>query len=114
MDPAAFEANISSQDSGKLKVSSNSLGEKGGDPSPTFVLSEGNKSPTLFHNQEWDKELEASGKEWPLTMIENTSKGKESIEPLAVDFSFFRRPCNDYSVEEVWDGENLNSEIVSK
>jgi len=83
-------------------------------PSPTFVLSEGNKSPILFYNQEWDKELEASSKEWPLTMIENTSKGKESIEPLAVDFSFFRRPCTDYSVEEVWDGENLNTEIVSK
>jgi len=79
------------------------------------MLSEGNKSPVLFHNQgEWDKEVEASIKKWPLALIENTSRGKESFEPLAVDFSFFQRPCIEYSVEEVWDGENLNSEIVSR
>jgi len=47
-------------------------------------------------------------------MLENTSKGKESYESLAVYFSFFHRPCIDFSVEEVWDGENLNTEIVSE
>uniref|UniRef100_A0A7C8ZC57 Uncharacterized protein n=1 Tax=Opuntia streptacantha TaxID=393608 RepID=A0A7C8ZC57_OPUST len=36
------------------------------------------------------------------------------IEPLAVDYSFFQRPNKAFTVEEVWDGENLNSELVSK
>jgi len=49
-----------------------------------------------------------------LALRENTSKGKEPFEPLAVDFSFFQRPCSDFSVNEVWDGETLNTEIVSK
>jgi len=115
LDPAAFEANLSSQDPGNLKVSSIQVGEKVGDLSTTFILSEGNKSLVLPHNQgEWDKEMETSVKRWPVTMGEDITKGKESVEPLAVDFSFFQKPCTNYSVEEVWDGENLNSEIVSK
>jgi len=85
-----------------------------GDPSPTSFPLEGNKSSVLFHNLgELDKEVKGSAKEWSLAMLENTSKGKESYEP-AVDFSFFQRPCTNFSVEEVWDGENLNTEILSK
>ena len=114
MDPAAFEANLCSQDPGNHIVFRNQPGEKLCDPSP-YMLTEGIKSPVLFHNQgERDKEVEASVREWPLALMENTPKGKESYEPLAVDFSFFQRPCTDFSVEEVWDGKNLNTEIVSK
>jgi len=68
-----------------------------------------------FHNQGvWDKRQEAPVKTWPLAMIGNTSRGEESLDPLAVDYSFFQRPSNAYLVEEVWDGENLNLEIVFK
>ena len=53
----------------------------------------------------WDKRQDASVKEWPLAMIGNTLRGKESLDPLAVDYSFFQRPSNAGLVEEVWDGE---------
>jgi len=33
---------------------------------------------------------------------------------LAVDYSCFHSPSNSYSVEDVWDGKNVNSENVSK
>ena len=73
------------------------------------------KSIVIAHNrEEWDKERVAFVEGWPVTMEEITTKGKESVEPLAVDFSFFQKPCTNYSAEEVWDGEKLNSDIVSK
>ena len=44
----------------------------------------------------------------------HTSRGEERCEPLAVDFSFFQSPDVGYSVDDVWDGEALNAEMVSK
>jgi len=65
LDPAVFEANLSSQVLGSHRVSSSQSGEELGDPSPTSLP--GNKSSVLFHNLgELDKEVEGSAKEWSL------------------------------------------------
>ena len=45
-------------------------------------------------------------------MLGNRSRGEVAIEPLAVDYFFFQRPNK--ALTEVWDGENLDSELVSK
>ena len=36
------------------------------------------------------------------------------VAPLAVDFSFLQNSDESFSVEDVWDGQNVNSEKVSK
>jgi len=38
----------------------------------------------------------------------------DSVASLAVDYSYFQGPSNSYSVEDVWDGMNVNSDKVSK
>jgi len=35
---------------------------------------------------------EAPVKEWPLAMIGPTSRGEEPLEPLVLNYSFFRNP----------------------
>ena len=62
----------------------------------------------------WVKRQEAPVKEWPLAMIGNNPRGKMSLEPLAVDYSFLQRPSKAFSVEDIWDGENLNSKLISE
>jgi len=47
-------------------------------------------------------------------MLGNRSRGEVTIEPLAVDYSFFQRRNKAFTVEEVWDEENPNSELVYK
>ena len=42
------------------------------------------------------------------------SRVDDSVEPLAVDYSCFNGPSNSYLVEDVWDGEKVNSDNVSK
>jgi len=79
------------------------------------MLSKVTLSPDSFDNQGvWVKMQEAPVKEWHLAMIGNNARGEALLKPLAVDYSFFQRPSKAFSVEEVWDGENLNLELVSK
>ena len=38
----------------------------------------------------------------------------DSVAPLTFDYSYFQSHSNSYSVEDVWDGENVNSDNVSE
>ena len=62
----------------------------------------------------WGNRQEDVVQERPLVKLGHTSEGEERCEPLAVDYSFFQSPSVGYSVDDVWDGEALNSEMVSK
>ena len=62
----------------------------------------------------WSYRQEKDAQVWPLVKSGLTSRGEERCEPLAVDFSFFQSPGVGYSVDDVWDGEALNEEMVSK
>ena len=51
--------------------------------------------------------------DWPLVPIAQTNV--EDVEtPLAIDFSFLQSSNDSFSVEDIWDGENVNSGNVSK
>ena len=63
---------------------------------------------------EWGNRKKGAVQDSPLVKLAHTSKGEEPYVPLAVDFSFFQSPNDGYSVDDVWDGENLNPEMVSK
>jgi len=52
--------------------------------------------------------------EWPLVPMGSCSRIDDLVAPLAVDYSCFQGPSNCYSVEDVWDGMNVNSDKVSK
>ena len=88
----------------------NGAGIKVGGSPHTIMLSEA----SVRNQGVWYNRQEGPVKDWSLALIRNTSRNEELSEPLAVDFSFFRGNSNAYSVEEEWDGENLNSEYVSK
>ena len=67
VDPAAFEATLSSQAPGDPKASSMRLGVQGAEHSSAFWISEENLTPASSHNQgAWVKRQEATVKEWPL------------------------------------------------
>ena len=57
---------------------------------------------------------ELAGHEWPLVPMGSCSRVDDSVAPLAVDYSCFQGPSNSYSVADVWDGMNVNSDKVSK
>ena len=42
------------------------------------------------------------------------SRVDDLVEPLAVYFSCFHGPNDSYLIQDVWDGENIIPEIVSK
>jgi len=62
----------------------------------------------------WDNSQELPVHEWPLVPLANYSKDDDLVEPLAVDFSCFHSPSNSYSIEDVWDGQNIRPQNVSK
>jgi len=61
-----------------------------------------------------DKRQEVPAHEWPLVSLGNISRVEDSVESLAVDYYFFQSPNDSFSTEDVYDGENINSENVSK
>jgi len=61
-----------------------------------------------------DKTQELAEHEWLLVPIGSCSGVNDMIVPFAVDYSCFHSPSNSYSMEDVWDGENVNSDNVSK
>ena len=61
-----------------------------------------------------DTTQELAGHEWPLVPMGSCSGLHDSVAPLAVDYSWFQCHSNSYSVEDVWDGVNVNSDKVSK
>lgn len=62
----------------------------------------------------WDTTDEFAGHEWPLVPMDSCTGVDDLVAPLAVDYSSFHGPNRSYSVEDVWDGENVNSDNVSK
>jgi len=58
--------------------------------------------------------MEVLAQKWPVVMLGNIARVEELLEPLVVDYSFFQRPSVAYSVEDVWDGENVNTKIVER
>jgi len=52
--------------------------------------------------------------EWPLISSGIFSRAEDMIEPLAVYFSCLQSPSGSYSVEDVWDAQNINQVLVSK
>jgi len=61
-----------------------------------------------------DTTQELARHEWLLVPMDSCSGVDDSVAPLAVDYSYSHGPSNSYSVEDVWDGENVNSDNVSK
>ena len=61
-----------------------------------------------------DTTQEHARQDWPLVPMGSCSRVADSVEPLVVDYSCFQDPSNSYSVEDVWDGTNVNSDKVSK
>ena len=61
-----------------------------------------------------DTTQELAGHECPLVPMGSCSGVDSSVEPLVVDYSCFNGPSNSYSVEDVWDGEKVDSDNVSK
>ena len=55
-----------------------------------------------------------SGLDWPWFSSKDFSSAADLIEPLAVDFSCLHNNSGSFSVEEIWDGQNLIQELVSK
>ena len=51
---------------------------------------------------------------WPLISVGPSPGSEDLVAPLAVDFSFLQNSDESFSVEDVWDGQNVNSEKVSK
>jgi len=74
-------------------------------------VSSRNNAPTSRFR---DTTQELVGHEWPLVPMGSCSRVDDSVAPLAVDYSCFQGHCNSYSVEDVWDGMNVNSDKVSK
>jgi len=74
-------------------------------------MSSRNNAPT---SRFWDTTQELAGHEWPLVPLGSCSGVDDSVAPLAVDYSCFQGPTNSYSVEDVWDGMDVNSDKVSK
>jgi len=141
LDPAAFEAALSTKAlgnhfapksvehdavlacAGSNEVSALStlctsvpmFGNKGagikvGESHPTIMFSEASAQ----YQGGWCNRQEGPAKDWSLAVIGNTTRNENSSEPLAVDFSFVQGNNTAFSAEEAWDGENLNSEYVSK
>ena len=46
--------------------------------------------------------------------MDSCSRVDDSVAPPVVDYSCFHDSSSFYSVEDVWDGENVNSDNVSK
>ena len=61
-----------------------------------------------------DTPQELVGHEWPVVPMGSCSRVDDSVAPLAVDYSWFQGHSNSYSVDDVWDGMNVNSDKVSK
>ena len=51
--------------------------------------------------------------ELPLVPMDSFLGVDVSVALLMVDYSGFHGPSSSYSVEDVWDGENVNSDNVS-
>jgi len=51
---------------------------------------------------------------WPLISVGPPSGSEDLVAPLAVDVSFLQNSNESFSVEDVWDGQNVNSENDSK
>ena len=56
---------------------------------------------------------EPSENVWPLVSAAQ-SNGEDEVAPLAVDFSFLQSAQDSFSVEDIWNGENADSGMVSK
>jgi len=74
-------------------------------------VSSRNNAPT---SRVRDTTQEYARHEWPLVPMGSCSRVDDLVEPLVVDYSCFQGPSNSYSVEDVWDGMNVNSDKVSK
>ena len=123
LDPAAFEASISSRvvsNLGALRQwgQASVSGCDGIDASSALVpqdpLDPSNLNNGIGSKGVWSNRQEEDAQVWPLVKSGHTSRGEERYEPLAVDFSFFQSPGVGYSVDDVCDGEALNAEMVSK
>jgi len=57
--------------------------------------------------------FEHSENVWPLVSVDQSNDG-DLVTPLAVDFSFLQSAQDSSSVEDIWDGENVDSRMVSK
>jgi len=56
--------------------------------------------------------FEPSENVWPLVSVAQ-SNGEDEVTPLAVDFSFLQSALDSFFVEDIWDGENVDSGMVS-
>jgi len=61
----------------------------------------------------WDKSRRGV-LDWPLISSKKCSRVADLLEPLAVDFSCLQNNSGSLSEEDVWDGRNLNKELVFK
>jgi len=50
---------------------------------------------------------------WPIVSVARSNVEDANI-PLAIDFSFMQSPNESFSVDDIWDGESVNSGMVSK
>jgi len=57
--------------------------------------------------------FEHSENVWPLVSVAQ-SNDEDVVTPLAIDFSFLQNAHDSFSVEDIWDGENVDSGVVSK
>jgi len=57
--------------------------------------------------------FEPSENVWRLVSVAQ-SNDEDVVTPMAVDFSFLQSAQDLFSVEDIWDGENVDSGMVSK
>ena len=57
--------------------------------------------------------FEPSENVWPLVSVAQ-SNDLDEVTPFAVDFSFIQSAQDSFSVEDIWDGDNVDSGMLSK
>ena len=77
-----------------------------------LAVSLGSRSSTSFSGVGLN-DCEHSENVWLIVSVAR-SNIEDVKTPLAVDFSFMKSPNESFSGEDIWDGENVNSGMVSK